>query len=251
MKNNKALAIALSAGLVLGGTFVVKTTNVAYAAESKPWTEIEDIAKPIEEKESKPWTEIEDIAKPIEKEDTKSIPLTELEPSNPKKLGEDDKEIIDPTQVNPTPVLPEEDKKDDSKIVVPVDEEKEEGKETECTTSKEVDDLIKEIDERNQEILDEMKNVDSSIVDENKEPSEEEKKPEDKDKKDEESEAQPEEDKDEKVVAKKIIKEAKEVVKAPAASHNNPKTGVADLSAVAGTLAVSMAGIVATKKKED
>ncbi|WP_371416005.1 NPXTG-anchored protein [Anaerococcus octavius] len=43
----------------------------------------------------------------------------------------------------------------------------------------------------------------------------------------------------------------KEAVRVPAASHNNPKTGVAGLSAVAGTLAVSMAGIVATKKKED
>ena len=183
------------------------------------------------------------------KEDKKSIPWTELEPSNPKKLGEDDKEIV-----VPSPVLPEdeEDKKDDSVVVVPEEdkEEKEEDKE-DTTTSKEVDDLIKEIEDRDQEIREELKRIDSTVVvDDNKKPADEDKKPveTDKDKKEDDAEAQPSKDK---VVVKEIIKDVKEAVRVPAASHNNPKTGVADLSAVAGTLAISMAGIVATRKKND
>ena len=98
-----------------------------------------------------------------------------------------------------------------------------------------------------------MKKVDSSIIeDENKKPSDENK--------DEETDAKPDKDKEcnckpceEKVVVKEVIKDC-DKAKVPAqavAAHNNPKTGVAGLSAVAGTLAVSMAGIVATKKKED
>ena len=179
------------------------------------------------------------------KEDKKSIPWTELEPSNPKKLDKNDKEIV-----VPSPVLPEdeEDKKDDS-VVVP-EEEKEEDKE-DTTTSKEVDDLIKEIEDRDQEIREELKRIDSTVVvDDNKKPADEDKKPveTDKDKKEDDAKAQPSKDK---VVVKEIIKEAKEAVRVPAKSHNNPKTGVADLSAVAGTLAISMAGIVATRKKND
>lgn len=76
--------------------------------------------------------------------------------------------------------------------------------------------------------------------------------------KDEETDAKPGKYKEcnckpceEKVVVKEVIKDC-DKAKAPAqavAAHNNPKTGVAGLSAVAGTLAVSMAGIVATKKE--
>ena len=201
------------------------------------------------------------------KEDKKSMPWTELEPSNPKKLGEDDKEIV-----VPSPVLPEdkEDKKDDS-VVIPVEdkeedsvvvpvEDKEEDKE-DTTTSKEVDDLIKELDDRTEEIQKELEKIDSTITDDNQKPADEDKKPvddkkpSDEDKKpsneDDDANAQPSKDKKDKVVVKDIIKEVKEAVRVPAASHNNPKTGVADLSAVAGTLAISMAGIVATRKKND
>ena len=194
------------------------------------------------------------------KEDKKSMPWTELEPSNPKKLGEDDKEIV-----VPSPVLPEdkEDKKDDS-VVIPVEdkeedsvvvpvEDKEEDKE-DTTTSKEVDDLIKELDDRTEEIQKELEKIDSTITDDNQKPVDD-KKPSDEDKKpsneDDDANAQPSKDKKDKVVVKDIIKEVKEAVRVPAASHNNPKTGVADLSAVAGTLAISMAGIVATRKKND
>ena len=195
------------------------------------------------------------------------MPWTELEPSNPKKLGEDDKEIV-----VPSPVLPEdkEDKKDDS-VVIPVEdkeedsvvvpvEDKEEDKE-DTTTSKEVDDLIKELDDRTEEIQKELEKIDSTITDDNQKPADEDKKPvddkkpSDEDKKpsneDDDANAQPSKDKKDKVVVKDIIKEVKEAVRVPAASHNNPKTGVADLSAVAGTLAISMAGIVATRKKND
>ena len=104
-----------------------------------------------------------------------------------------------------------------------------------------------------QKSLKKWKKVDSSIIeDENKKPSDENK--------DEETDAKPGKDKEcnckpceEKVVVKEVIKDC-DKDKAPAqavAAHNNPKTGVAGLSAVASTLAVSMAGIVATKKKED
>ena len=60
----------------------------------------------------------------------------------------------------------------------------------------------------------------------------------------------------EKVVAvKDVVREDKDAVKVPArkstVAHNNPKTGVVGLSAAAGALAVSVAGIVATRKKND
>lgn len=217
MKNNKALAIALSAGLVLTGAFALDTDNVAFAAEDDTTSvEDKDLVTPTadgdkEEKESKEWVKIEDIAKTIE----------------------DDSHIIVPI------------------ITAPKDEE--EKDETALITSEEIDQLINDIDEKDAEILEEMKKVDSSIIeDENKKPSDENK--------DEETDAKPGKDKEcnckpceEKVVVKEVIKDC-DKAKAPAqavAAHNNPKTGVAGLSAVAGTLAVSMAGIVATKKKED
>ena len=166
--------------------------------------------------------------------------------------------IIDFTPVNPspapvvdpiTPVVP-------IKPVNPVGPTDDEP--VVDTTSKEVDDLIKELDDRTEEIQKELEKIDSTITDDNQKPADEDKKPvddkkpSDEDKKpsneDDDANAQPSKDK---VVVKDIIKEVKEAVRVPAASHNNPKTGVADLSAVAGTLAISMAGIVATRKKND
>ena len=131
MKNNKALAIALSAGLVLTGAFALDTDNVAFAAEDDT-TSVKDKdpvtptadgdkeeEKPAdgdkEEKESKEWVKIEDIAKTIE----------------------DDSHIIVPI------------------ITAPKDEE--EKDETELITSKEIDQLINDIDEKDAEILEEMK----------------------------------------------------------------------------------------------
>ena len=144
-------------------------------------------------------------------------------------------------------------------IDIDIDEEKEEEKddsETVLITSEEIDELIKDIDNRDQEIREELKRIDSNVVvDDNKKTSDEDKKPVEtnKDEKEDDAEAKPSKDKKDKVVVKEIIKDAKtnEAVRVPAASHNNPKTGVAGLSTVAGTLAVSMAGIVATKKKND
>ena len=55
MKNNKVLAVALSAGLVLGGAYALEETNVAYAAEE---------TKSVEEQKA----ELEDQIKKLEKE---------------------------------------------------------------------------------------------------------------------------------------------------------------------------------------
>ena len=192
------------------------------------------------EKASIPWTELIP-ARPIivDGDDNKPSPVnpTPVDPITP----------VDP--VNPTPVVP-------IKPVNPVGPTDDEP--VVDTTSKEVDDLIKELDDRTKEIQEEMENLDSTITDDNQKPADEDKKPvddkkpSDEDKKpsneDDDANAQPSKDK---VVVKDIIKEVKEAVRVPAASHNNPKTGVADLSAVAGTLAISMAGIVATRKKND
>ena len=38
MKNKKALAIALSAGLILGGAFALDSDNLAYAADGEETT---------------------------------------------------------------------------------------------------------------------------------------------------------------------------------------------------------------------
>ena len=165
-------------------------------------------------------------------------PITPVDPVNPTPV--DPITPVDP--VNPTPVDP-------IKPVNPVGPTDDEA--VVDTTSKEVDDLIKELDDRTEEIQKELEKIDSTITDDNQKPADEDKKPVD-DKKpsneNDDANAQPSKDK---VVVKEIIKEVKEAVRVPAASHNNPKTGVADLSAVAGTLAISMAGIVATRKKND
>lgn len=160
-------------------------------------------------------------------------PIIDFTPVNPSPAP-----VVDPiTPVNPINPVGPVDPADDEPVV--------------DTTSKEVDDLIKELDDRTEEIQKELEKIDSTITDDNQKPADEDKKPVD-DKKpsneDDDANAQPSKDK---VVVKDIIKEVKEAVRVPAASHNNPKTGVADLSAVAGTLAISMAGIVATRKKND
>ena len=49
MKNKKALVIALSAGLVLGGAFALDSDNLAYAAEGE--------TTPVEDKETPDGTE--------------------------------------------------------------------------------------------------------------------------------------------------------------------------------------------------
>ena len=193
------------------------------------------------EKASIPWTELIP-ARPIivDKDDNKPSPVnpTPVDPVNPTPV--DPITPVDP--VNPTPVVP-------IKPVNPVGPTDDEP--VVDTTSKEVDDLIKELDDRTEEIQKELEKIDSTITDDNQKPADEDKKPVD-DKKpsneNDDANAQPSKDK---VVVKEIIKEVKEAVRVPAASHNNPKTGVADLSAVAGTLAISMAGIVATRKKND
>ena len=61
-----------------------------------------------------------------------------------------------------------------------------------------------------------------------------------------------EKEKDSKEVEEKEKEEKpKEEAKPGKKKGNNPKTGVASVSAVAGTLAISMAGIVAARKKND
>ncbi|MDD7305055.1 MAG: G5 domain-containing protein [Peptoniphilaceae bacterium] len=102
---------------------------------SIPWTDIEDIAKPIEKEDDNkviPWTDIEDIAKPIEKEDNnEQISWTAIEdiaePSNkdekaPASPANDDKNdntrddeskdnIVDKNELSP-----KDDKKEDRKV---------------------------------------------------------------------------------------------------------------------------------------
>ena len=208
------------------------------------------------EKASIPWTELIP-ARPIivDGDDNKPFPVnpTPVDPVNPTPVDPVNPTPVDPITpvdpVNPTPVVP-------IKPVNPVGPTDDEP--VVDTTSKEVDDLIKELDDRTEEIQKELEKIDSTITDDNQKPADEDKKPvddkkpSDEDKKpsneDDDANAQPSKDK---VVVKDIIKEVKEAVRVPAASHNNPKTGVADLSAVAGTLAISMAGIVATRKKND
>ena len=194
------------------------------------------------EKVSIPWTKLIP-ARPIivDNDDYRPSPVnpTPVDPVNPTPV--DPITPVDP--VNPSPVDPIT----PVNPVGPTDDEP-----VVDTTSKEVDDLIKELDDRTEEIQKELEKIDSTITDDNQKPADEDKKPVDDDKKpsndEDDANAQPSKDK---VVVKDIIKEVKEAVRVPAASHNNPKTGVADLSAVAGTLAISMAGIVATRKKND
>ena len=249
MKNKKALVIALSAGLVLGGAFALDTDNLAYAAEGDT-TPVEDKEKPADDKKVEDDKKEDDKKEDDKKEDDKK---EDDKKEDDKK--EDDKKEKESTdwdiiEEDARPIFPV------PSIDIDIDKEKEEEKEdseTVLITSEEVDELIKDIDNRDQEIHKELKRIDSNVVvDDNKKPADDsdaEAKP-SKDKEDD-SEAKPSKDKKDKVVVKEIIKDAKEAVRVPAASHNNPKTGVAGLSAVAGTLAVSMAGIVATRKKND
>ena len=247
MKNNKALAIALSAGLVLTGAFALDTDNVAFAAEDDATSvEDKDLVTPTadgDKEEEKPAEGDKEEEKPADGD------KEEEKPAEGDKEEKESKEWVKIEDIAKTI-------EDDSHIIVPIitaPKDEEEKDETALITSEEIDQLINDIDEKDAEILEEMKKVDSSIIeDENKKPSDENK--------DEETDAKPGKDKEcnckpceEKVVVKEVIKDC-DKAKAPAqavAAHNNPKTGVAGLSAVAGTLAVSMAGIVATKKKED
>lgn len=214
--------------------------------QAKTSEEIQKILKDafaIRNKKSIPWTDLTP-AKPIDDEWVFPFPLPF--PNDDEVPGP-----VKPSPADPTPA-PSVDP------VEPTEDEPSEDDKKEDTTSKEIDDLIKEIDDRDQEIRDELERIDSTVVvDDNKKPADEDKKPADEDKKpvetdkedkEDDAKAQPSKDK---VVVKEIIKDVKEAVRVPAASHNNPKTGVADLSAVAGTLAISMAGIVATRKKND
>lgn len=217
------------------------------------FTEFEN-EKWVDRDEDDDYINLPDIRDEIEwfpeEDDTEnSIPWTELIPARPIIVDNDD---YRPSPVNPTPVDPVNPTPVDPITPVnpvgPTDEEPV----VDTTTSKEVDDLIKELDDRTEEIQKELEKIDSTITDDNQKPADEDKKPVDDDKKpsndEDDANAQPSKDK---VVVKDIIKEVKEAVRVPAASHNNPKTGVADLSAVAGTLAISMAGIIATRKKND
>ena len=113
---------------------------------------------------------------------------------------------------------------------VPTPEEKPEEK-----PSEDIDKLIKDIEQGTQDIKD-------TLIENEKNQKEEEKKP--------EEDKKPEDNK--KPEDKKPAEKEKEVVAPKAAPKtNNPKTGVAGMSAVAGTLAISMAGIVATRKKNN
>ena len=206
---------------------------------AKTSEEIQKILKDafaIRNKKSIPWTDLTP-AKPIKKPCNDWVfpfPLpfpiegAEIVVPAPEKPAPDNIAPIGPGPVIPTPVTPAPEK--------PVEENDDKNENID------VDSIIKDIDERNKEILDEMAKIDTTITDENKKPADEDKKPVDEDKKPSDDEKQPSKEKE--VVVK-------EVVKVPAKAHNNPKTGVADLSAVAGTLAISMAGIVATRKKND
>ena len=206
---------------------------------AKTSEEIQKILKDafaIRNKKSIPWTDLTP-AKPIKKPCNDWVfpfPLpfpiegAEIVVPAPEKPAPDNIAPIGPGPVIPTPVTPAPEK--------PVEEDDDK------TENIDVDSIIKDIDERNKEILDEMAKIDTTITDENKKPADEDKKPVDEDKKPSDDEKQPSKEKE--VVVK-------EVVKVPAKAHSNPKTGVADLSAVAGTLAISMAGIVATRKKND
>ena len=206
---------------------------------AKTSEEIQKILKDafaIRNKKSIPWTDLTP-AKPIKKPCNDWVfpfPLpfpiegAEIVVPAPEKPAPDNIAPIGPGPVIPTPVTPAPEK--------PVEENDDKNENID------VDSIIKDIDERNKEILDEMAKIDTTITDENKKPADEDKKPVDEDKKPSDDEKQPSKEKE--VVVK-------EVVKVPAKAHSNPKTGVADLSAVAGTLAISMAGIVATRKKND
>ena len=154
------------------------------------------------------------------------IPLTPLTPAE---------EIEKPCKPCPDfdfPIIPGP--IDDDTVVVPSPVVPGEEEKPEVKPSEDVDQLIKDIEQGTKDIQD-------TLIENEKNQKEEEKKPEE-DKKPE----------DKKPEDKKPGKKEKEVVAPKAAPKtNNPKTGVAGMSAVAGTLAISMAGIVATRKKNN
>lgn len=80
-------------------------------------------------------------------------------------------------------------------------------------------------------------------------PEEDDKKPEDK--KETEIKEEKAKEKEEKEEKAKPSKDKKDQAKPAKKKGNNPKTGVVGLTTVAGTLAISMAGIVAARKKND
>lgn len=271
MKNNKVLAIALLAGLIISGGLV----NKSLAAEAQPnqpianddatwngyddeythgWNEAaEDFNKKLvelkdyrnefvpviksfskltsEEKSDfvnranasydtgeiyKIYNEAADLNNSRDK-------LPEREKPQPKKRNPDTTEEtpVEDIIIEPTPILPVE-----KEVVV---------------ENKEVDGLIKTIEDNDKKIREEMSRLDKELNKDDKKPEDENKKPEtDEDNKDNAPSK-------EKVIIKEIIKEPD--TKKTTKSTDNPKTGVGSLSAVATTAAISMAGIVATRKK--
>ena len=158
---------------------------------------------------------------------------------------------IDPVRPAPTPtpipeVKPEVEEDDDVEDDIDYDglaDELNEG-------SDKIDELLEE-NERKQKEANEKDDKD----DEKETPKDENEKEVDGEKEDD-KESDKEADKDagktvEKVVVKEVAKEKAAPKAKASATHGNPKTGVAGMSAVAGTLAVSMAGIVATRKRNN
>ena len=187
-----------------------------------------------------------DNANDLKWKDLKVIPAAELEPSKPRIFGDDyvgggeykpaptpapskDKEVVVPTpgpSVDHTVVVPTP--APEVKPVVEADED--------------INKLIDDINAGTKEIKDTLaENEANQPADE---PAKDPKKPTPGNDDDDDNNVDP---------VKVVVKEKVKVVEAPkaAAKHSNPKTGVAGMSAVAGTLAVSMAGIVATRKRND
>ncbi|WP_296143362.1 GA module-containing protein, partial [uncultured Anaerococcus sp.] len=188
--------------------------------------------------------ELEDLDKDDSNDDG-VIPFPIPVPDDDK---DDDGTVIPPYKPNPTP-----DPDDDKETPVVDDDDKAPEEDNEY-----IDKLIKDLDDISKEMEEAIKLVDKDEADkdEDKDPSKDDddnKKPA-KDNEDDDKAAN--KDNCEKVVAvKDVVREDKDAVKVPArkstVAHNNPKTGVVGLSAAAGALAVSVAGIVATRKKND
>ena len=168
----------------------------------------------------KPLTPAEEIEKPVDEEEKPCKPCPEF-PIIPGPIAPDTVipgPIVEDTVVVPGPV-------------VPTPEEKPEVK-----PSEDIDKLIKEIEQG-------TKDIENTLIENEKNQKEEEKKP--------EEDKKPEDKKPEDKKPAEKEKEKEVVAPKAAPKTNNPKTGVAGMSAVAGTLAISMAGIVATRKKNN
>lgn len=309
MKTNKILAVALSAGLVLGGASYAHAGSSGGSVEQpaektlydldqdvqKAEKELNDAKAKLDEenaKEEKDEEAIKEAKKAVETAEARvkaakeAFNKKDAERKEAEKKAEDEKKAEEERVAGRAKAL--EEAKAELKAAGLENEKKlkelEEG-ETAYDVDQIKEKLLKEFKEKHL-TLDEYNEKNKTLtIDEWLKQQEEDKKPEDKKPEDKKPEVEPtpapetsdnhivgggsvvvpevkEEEKPvekeaEKPVEKEIEKEkeekakpAKKAVK-PAKKGNNPKTGIIGLAPIYSTLAISMAGIVAARKKND